>query len=92
MDMKNAKLGKKVEFTRRNGVVAQGVIHSVPEQKPNGAWVQVNTGSGLGHPVLTNVRLLGLRLATAGTAPTVDAPVAKRNAPAMKTVAKKKKK
>lgn len=89
MDMKNAKLGKKVEFTRRNGAVAQGVIHTLPEQKPNGAWLQVNTGDKK-NPVLTNVRLLSLRLATADTAPTADAPVPKRNAPAMKTVAKKK--
>ena len=38
-----AKEGKKVEITRRNGIVAKGVVTLVNETD-KGTWVSVNVG------------------------------------------------
>ena len=56
-----AKKNVEVTFTRRNGNLAAGVIFAAPEQKRNGVWVLVNTGSKE-RPDLTNVRLENLKL------------------------------
>ena len=68
MDIKHATLNKKVQFTRRNGQLAKGVISSMPELKPNGVWVQVNTGDKK-KPDITNVRVANLSLQGKDTAP-----------------------
>jgi hypothetical protein len=44
MDAGKIKAGKKVQFVRRNGENATGVIVS-SESKKNGLWVTVNTGT-----------------------------------------------
>lgn len=49
------KIGRTVEFTRRNGEFARGRIHGV-DDRPNGRWVAVNTAEKRHEPQITNVR------------------------------------
>lgn len=56
MELKHAKLNKKVSFVRRNGATAEGVICAEPEHLKNGIWVKVNTGDKK-NPDITSVRL-----------------------------------
>lgn len=49
------KIGRTVEFTRRNGEVARGRIHGT-DDRPNGRWVAVNTAEKRQNPTITNVR------------------------------------
>jgi hypothetical protein len=56
-----AKVGKKVEITRRNGGVSKGVVESLRDTE-KGTWVTVNVGDKK-KPDLVSVRASQLRKA-----------------------------
>lgn len=54
-----ARVGKKVEITRRNGIIAKGVVDSIKTTE-KGVWVSVNVGDKKA-PDMVNVRASQLR-------------------------------
>jgi len=54
-----AKAGKKVEITRRNGIVAKGTVDTV-DSTEKGVWVGVNIGEKKA-PKIVKVRASQLR-------------------------------